>query len=77
MKGLEQMMGDFQMHAGNPPNFGCKHCLGLVTVVKRSIYGDLQNQLKAWISYTIDDGYVYIGSFQPMGRFSDFSATGK
>jgi hypothetical protein len=30
-----------------------------------------------WISYTIDDGYVYIASFQPMGRFSDFSATGK
>jgi hypothetical protein len=30
-----------------------------------------------WISYTIDDGFVYIASFQPMGRFSDFSATGK
>jgi hypothetical protein len=33
--------------------------------------------VEPWISYTIDDGYVYIASFQPMGRFSDFSATGK
>jgi hypothetical protein len=36
-----------------------------------------ENVLTPWISYTIDDGYVYIASFQPMGRFSDFSATGK
>jgi hypothetical protein len=34
-------------------------------------------EIQPWISYTIDDGYVYIASFQPMGRFSDFSATGK